>query len=223
MYLEIDFTNEETVVDSFRTIAKALFSDYVLIVNETRYRLLDLEFYCYAENQFEDPYAHKHNHQLTNGKWYSHGSGLDITFGNGIDHGGILIRAIAEIDKAASKGNLFLKKEVHGPLNVKTEILSNLNGAFSEALNTFYLADISKDKQGALMIEPNYVIETIRIGLNGKNDLSENQKFYKGNFRYVIFPHLKLKNKTQLAIDMKRQFEEMSNEEINKIFGSKFL
>ncbi|RZK57189.1 MAG: hypothetical protein EOO87_03530 [Pedobacter sp.] len=223
MYLEVNSSSEENVINSFRNIARTLLSDYKLLVNDKHYRFLDLEFYYYAESDFEDVYAHKHHHQLKNGKWYAHGSGIDITFGDGKNHGGILVRAIGEIDKDATKEKFFIKNEIQGPLNVKTEILSELNGVFDEAPNVFCLYDISKDKQGALMIEPEYIIETNRIGLNSANDLSDDLKFFNGKFRFVIFPHLKLKAKTLIAKDMQKQFPDLSADAINKFFGSKFL
>ncbi|WP_354360220.1 hypothetical protein [Pedobacter sp. UYP30] len=223
MYLEINSSTEGTVVNSFREIARKLFNDYKLLVNHTHYRLLDLEFYFYAKDKFEDIYAHKHERQLENGKWYSHGSGMDLTFGDSNNHGGILIRAIAEISNDAPKDKFFVKNEIHGPLNVKTEIFSKLNGAFDETPNIFFLADISRDKQGALMPEQEYVIETNRIGLNEANDISADSKFHKGKFRFVIFPHLKLKDKTKIAKDMIKQYPELSTDDVNKLFGSKFL
>lgn len=231
MYLEINSTNEETVINSFRDIAKKLFNDFKIIVNDTYYRLLDIEFYFYADGVFEDIYAHKHAHQLQNGKWYAHGSGLDITFGNETtNYGGILIRAIAEINKNAAKEDFFIKREIngqlceiHGPLNVKTEIFSKFNDAFNTEPFNFCLADISKDRQGALMFEPTYIIETERIGLNVSKDVSEGARFFNGKFRFVIFPHLKLKEKTKIAHHMKEQFTSLNIAEINKILGSKFL
>jgi hypothetical protein len=129
-------------------------------VNESFYRLIDLEFYYYAESVHEDVYAHQHETQLESGKWYFHGSGIDITFGNGKHFSGILIRAIAKISSKGQKSNYFIEKEIHGPLNVKTEICRNLHGVFDDEPNTFRLLDISRDKQGALMIEPLHIINT---------------------------------------------------------------
>ena len=223
MNLEINTSNEETVIASFKAIATKLFTDYKLIVNDKQYRFLDLEFYYHADGDFEDMYAHKHPHQLENSKWYSHGSGMDITFGNKKNHGGILIRAIAEIDNEMPKEKYFIKNEIHGPLTVKTEILSNFHNVFDPTPNTFFLADISRERLGALMIKPENIIATERIGLNESKDLTEGSKFFNGKYRFVIFPHLKLKNKTKIAEGMIEQFPNLSIDDINKLFGSKFL
>lgn len=158
------------------------------------------------------------------GKWYFHGSGIDITFGNGKSYGGILIRGIAKIscNGDSSPTRNCIQKEIHGPLNVKTEIFSSLNGAFERRANFFHLEDISMERMGAGMVVPPYIVKTNRIGLNPSKDNQE-QSFCNGKYRYVIFPYLKLKNKTQIALDMQKQFPEMPTAEINRELGSKFL
>ena len=219
--MEINCSSAEKVQNSFKGIAERLFNDFKLQINSSFYRLLDIEFYYFADGVYEDVYAHKHVAQLQKGKWYFHGSGIDITFGNGKNYGGILIRGIAKISGEASKSNYFVEKEIHGPLNVKTEVCSNLHGAFEAGSNTFQLIDISLDRMGALMKMPTHIIETKRIGLNSDKDSDE--KFYDAKLRYVIFPRLKLKDKTQIARDMQMQFPALTTAEINEELGSKFL
>lgn len=221
--LEIIDTTVESITQSFDQIAKKLFEDYKLIVNDNHYRFIDLEFYYYSSKIFEDIFVHKHEAQLQKGKWYFHGSGIDITFGNGKNHGGILIRAIAKISTESTREKKFIEKEIQGPINVKTEICSKLNGAFDTTPNDFAVYDISRERMGTLMLIPEHIIKTRRIGLNPDKDISNEQSFYNGKFRYVIFPHLKLKDKTQIAVDMQSQFPNMTKEEINREFGSKFL
>jgi hypothetical protein len=221
-FLEINNSNRETVEQSFYTIAKRLFHDYQLVINDEHYyRLIDIEFYYYAPGRFEDVYAHKHDAQLGKGKWYFHGSGIDITFGDGECHGGILIRGIASIRGEGSPDRKGIYKQIHGPLNVKTEIFSNMRSAFDREANYLYLEDVSQSRMGANMVNPEYVVGTNRIGLN-KNRDSADQSFYNGKYRYVIFPHLKLKNKTQIALDMQAQLD-WPIEKINKKLGSTFL
>jgi hypothetical protein len=220
-FLEINDITSESITEGFDKIANRLFTDYVLKVNEHLYRLLDIEFYYYAPGRFEDVYAHQHEHQLQNGKWYFHGSGIDITFGNGINHGGILIRAIGSLTGEADARNN-IKKDIHGPLNVKTEICSRLNGVFDQKPHVFHLENISMERMGAGMLVPEYIVKTKRIGLNPSKDNQE-QHFYNGKFRYVIFPYLKLRDKTTIAHDMLTQFPELGKEGVNKELGSKFL
>jgi hypothetical protein len=219
--LNIIIEDRQSIETSFQTIAEKLFFDYQLAINGNVYRLLDIEFYYFAKDVFEDVFAHKHEAQLETGKWYFHGSGIDITIGNGTNHGGILIRAIAKISKKSSEGKNYIEKEIHGPLNVKTEMSSRLHGAFDSAPNLFYFKDISSERTAAAMKSPEYIIKTKRIGLNAANDTQ--QSFYNGKYRFIIFPYLKLKDKTRIALDMNEQFPDMSNAEINKELGSIFI
>lgn len=221
-FLEIDIRTRETVESSFERVANLLFTDYILVVNHDYYRLLDIEFYYYAVGTFEDVYAHKHEAQLQMGKWYFHGSGIDITFGNGTCHGGILIRAIAKLTGEGHGDKSGIYKEIHGPLNVKTEIFSSLSSAFEKKPNYLYLQDVSMELMGANMTPPDYVVRTNRIGLNKDRD-STDGSFFNGKYRFVIFPYLKLKNKTQIAHDMREQFADVQISEINRALGSKFL
>jgi len=219
--LDINHHSRETLLESFDKIAIRFFNDFQLQVNESFYRLIDIEFYFFSEGIFEDIYAHKHEAQLQKGKWYFHGSGIDITFGNGKDHGGILIRAIAKISNEGDKEKNFIVKEIHGPLNVKTEICSNLHGVFDNEANTFQLNDISRDRMAALMKMPPYIVKTKRIGLNPAKEI--NPYFHSAKLRYIVFPALKLKDKTQIALDMRKQYPDMAKAEINQALGSIFL
>ena len=66
-------------------------------------RLVEIEFYFDSE-EHPDPFTHRHAEQRTSGRWYFHrigasyrgGSfkGFDLTFGDGLAHGGILIRSL---------------------------------------------------------------------------------------------------------------------------------
>jgi hypothetical protein len=218
MSLIINTTNKESIKSSFDYIAQSLFYHYRLKVNDTYYRLLDIEFYYYAEGSYKDIYTHKHDEQLKSGKWYFHGSGIDITIGNEKHHGGILIRAIAKISEQGDPNKYFIEKEIHGPLNVKTEICTNLNGAFEERANVFQLEDIT-DKEISYFVKPVAYHKTKRIGLNAGKDGADD--FHEAKLRYVIFPKLKLKDKTQIAKDMLS--EGMDIADINQTLGSKFL
>jgi hypothetical protein len=66
---------------------------------------------------------------------------------------------------------------------------------------------------------PSHIIKTKRINLNPVKD-SEGI-FLNAKYRYVIFPYLKLKDKTAIAKDMLIDGFEIA--EINKMLGSKFL
>ena len=98
----------------FKEIALKLFREYELVVNNAVYGFSEIEFY-YHSNNHEDPYVHKDNMQLTNGQWYFHGSGIDITFGEKSEtFGGILIRGIKRIKPSSQfySGPLVVAKEI---------------------------------------------------------------------------------------------------------------
>ncbi len=219
--LEIDNKNSETIKKSFDEIANKLFNDYVIQVNNSIYRLIDIEFYYYSEMSHKDIYAHKHYLQQNKGHWYFHSSGVDITFGDGISYGGILIRAIAKISEKGKKENHNIEKEIHGPINVKTEMFSSFNAVFDDKPNTLLLKNVNLDRATSYLTVAKYIIKTRRIGLNPEKE--KDNPFCFANYRYVILPHLKLKNKTQISLDMKQQFEKMTDTEINKVLGSVFL
>jgi hypothetical protein len=88
-HLVVNNYSRSEIEESFSRIAKWLFANVQLQVNEHIYRMLDIEFYYFSEEHFKDIYAHKDKMQLCYGKWYFHGSGIDITIGDGKNYGGI--------------------------------------------------------------------------------------------------------------------------------------
>ena len=58
----------------FQTIANAILFDYELVVGsstagETRYQVLEVEFYLWIESTHEDPFTHGNEEQRVSGKW----------------------------------------------------------------------------------------------------------------------------------------------------------
>ncbi len=90
----------------FTDIARELLTNNVLVISGNDYQIIEIEFY-YHSKEHPDIYCHKSKEQLTNGGWYFHRiksaskrftlKGLDITFGNNRNYGGILIRAIKNL------------------------------------------------------------------------------------------------------------------------------
>ncbi len=87
----------------FHQIATRLLGSFRLRVADSVSRLVEVEFYFDGEAH-RDPFTHGHAEQRTSGYWYFHrvgasyrgGSfkGLDLTFGDGVSHGGILVRSL---------------------------------------------------------------------------------------------------------------------------------
>lgn len=214
----INSASPALIIESFNRISKDLFNNYKLQVNDNFYRFLDIEFYYHHENHL-DEYTHKNELQKSSGQWYSHPSGLDITIGGEGAFGGILIRSIGLVSANGKKERYFLEKEVYGPLNVQREIFSNFHGPLLDKPNILRLVRVGdQDRQGGLMIEAPYVVQSSRIGLNPLTS----ESFHNSGYRFTIFPNLRHPRKGELAIAMRQQLG-WDAIKINKELGSKFL
>jgi hypothetical protein len=115
MNLNIDETNIETIEKSFSRIANEILNEHLLFVGPKKYRVTAIEFYFYNHTNHKDENIHSvrsiqtraKERQILQGKWYLHKisisptykrKGLDLTFGNGKNFGGILIKEIMDID-----------------------------------------------------------------------------------------------------------------------------
>ena len=164
--LNVNTESVSTIEDSFKRIAKSLFNDYKINVNDHWYRLLEIEFYYNNNSNFKDPYIHFNDLQKEQGCWYFHRSGIDITFGNMDIYGGILIRRIAKVSKEAGAEKSFIEFEVDGPIKVKQELTKHFNGVLDAKPNSFTLTDISRCKHSDLMMETIFELTAKRVGLN---------------------------------------------------------
>ncbi len=89
---DIDTSSAIAAKESFYRVADHLFNQLLIQVNDSYYRIIDIEFYPH-----NDAYTHGHPQELLKGKWYFHGSGIDLTIGDGTHHSGILIRSAAKL------------------------------------------------------------------------------------------------------------------------------
>jgi hypothetical protein len=179
----------ETLDRDFERIANDLMNCWALAVNETHYRLTEIEFYCKSvlpDGPIKDPYTHGHSEQLKSGTWYFHGSGLDLTFGTEDFYGGILIRGIQR---------LIDRKHITGPLNSITEIMSSLGSSELKKIDFGLLEAKGFD------LEFKHLIKAPRVGLNPINDPDSHQKHY----RYLIFPQETKRDKSIIIDSLVRQ------------------
>ena len=100
--------------DVFSKYANKLMNEYCLKVDDKKYNLIEIEFYFYDKENHPDPYIYCNEKQKECGKFYFHGSGMDITFGNGKCYGGILIRSIMNEEGQYINGSLILLKKLFG-------------------------------------------------------------------------------------------------------------
>ena len=199
------FKDIESLEKHFNKIAGLLMNRIVLIVNEKQYRFTELEFYFYSPGFHEDPYIHEHKLQLETGHWYFHPSGLDITFGDGINHGGILIRGMRRI--YAEKGFF-----ISGPLKVVHEIFLSMGNICGHE-QVLRLMDTDE-------MPGEELVRSTRIGLKEKEPAGFIDKYY----RYITFPFEPSHDyaeKTLVAHSMlneEKQMKKYSKEEINEGF-----
>jgi hypothetical protein len=194
MNFELDVKDFE---GSFNRIASELMNEYVLKVENTEYRVTEIEFY-YKDDMHNDTYIHSHPLQKTKGKWYFHGSGIDLTFGSEEAFGGILLRAIYNLNSGAY---------IYGPINIITEIFGNIHSIFEINLSFGFVST----KVGQFNFEE--PIHVPRVGLNS----NKNSKMYEKPYRFLIMPKQKHAEKTRIAESMQKQG--FSKEAINKIWG----
>lgn len=168
--LEID---ERNVEGSFDIIANEIFNTLILECGNGKYRLTEIEFYYFNSKVHPDPYAHKHELQLTNKKWYFHPSGLDITFGNKDSYCGILIRGLINIET---------KGEVYGPLNLVTELLKNISTVAKHKIELGF----SKGD-----FEYQIIKKAKRVGIKSL----KSPEYFEKKYRYLIYPEKKHRNK----------------------------
>ena len=199
--MEIDFTINVNAIDNdFKRIANDLLNKWVLKVEDALYRITELEFYYTNGKSHNDSYIHGHDLQKQKGKWYFHGSGIDLTFGNGETSGGILIRAICKINDTQ-------EKYCYGPLNCILEIFSNLTSIYKPEMSFCLIPAI----EGMFKIEN--PICAPRVGLNPLNDPEMCAK----NYRFLVMPKQKHADKSGIVEAMKNQ--KYTEAEINNIWG----
>ena len=199
-FLNVNFETQNTILESFDNIADKISKDINLKINNAYYRLVDFEFYSFSK-ALPDPHTYKNDLQLQNGKLYLHASGVDITFGDGTNHGGILLRSIIKLYDGAEQENGFMKKQYDGPQVVATELFSNLYHLDSQEKNEIALIDIDDHNQNASFYPATKVIKTKRVGLAPKP--TDKDDFYRNlELRYIaILPKFKNFKQTVKGIE----------------------
>lgn len=222
--LLINFANRETILQSLDVIAEKIGSSLQIRINNARYRIIDFEFYLYSE-KFTDPHTYKHSLQLEAGKFYLHASGVDITAGDGINHGGILLRSVIKLYEGATPEQGFMKQQFDGPQVVATELFSNLNPITGTEPNIISLVDIEGHNMDSSFYPAKKIIKTKRVGLTAKP--ADESDFYKNlHLRYITvlprFPAFKQNIKgVEALMDEQVSLGRLSKEEAVEILGYK--
>lgn len=75
--LEIHDFNWNDVHSKFKKIAENLMCDYIIKKGETRFAIVEIEFYLYSDNHRD--YI-TYPREIEAGRWFFHSSGVDLTF-----------------------------------------------------------------------------------------------------------------------------------------------
>jgi len=197
--MKIDLALEDNNIDTgFLRIATELMNNWILKTGNESYRICEIEFYLKSESH-NDTFVHGHDLQKEMGRWYLHGSGLDLTFGSHDTHRSILIRAIY---------NLRTGNYTYGPINIVTEIFSNFPSIYETSFTFGLVQDVNK------IIAYEAPISAPRVGLNVKEDIEDmNGK----NYRFLVMPKKKHIDKEKIAKAMKEQ--NYTDVQIRNIWG----
>ena len=141
----------------FKRIAESLCFEHNLCANEHKFAIVDIEFYYYSKGDHPDPFVYstpsKRNQKK--GEWFFHYSGIDITIGEGETRGGILIRAIQDLN--TSEYIIGTLKSMYAILNCFPSIesgnglilrLERITGPKIRELTKGVRIGLEKDKKG---------------------------------------------------------------------------
>lgn len=192
-FLNVNFETEATALESFDLIADKISKDINLKINDNYYRLVDFEFYTFSK-AIPDPHTYKNDLQLQSGKLYLHSSGVDITFGDGKNYGGILLRSVVKLYGGSEQSSGFMKRQYDGSQIVATELFSNLNSLFGSEKNEISIVDNNGHNEDACFYPAKKIVKTKRVGLTPKPNDTED--YYRNlPLRYITilpkFPNFK--------------------------------
>lgn len=188
--INIDFSSEQSVLESLDNLANKLF-DQTLCINNSKYYLMDFEFYVKSRNSnvFKDEYTYSSEAQLKKGNFFFHKSGLDITWGNEDLYVGILIRSVAKLfdstvpnSEQSTNQAYKIGKYIMGPQMVADELINQIN--ILEGTRIFFEEKHYAGLDADLKFP--HISKTKRVGLPPKN-FDDSEKFRLLPLRYIAF------------------------------------
>jgi len=173
--LELSVLNAKSTIEeiekTFDSIAETLLNYYHIRKGNTIYRLLEIEFYFCNGNH---PDKVTYSRTETEGRWFLHESGVDLTFNSNEKEGfyeGILIRSIMHEDskecvfgprnclwelfdgEALSKNdeypNIEPNKEISYMAQIEKRERYRVKGLYNQHKYRYYIAGINADKYPA--------------------------------------------------------------------------
>jgi hypothetical protein len=217
--------DDRAIASWFTAFATRLLNGSRLVVGGKEHRFVEVEFYSSADDH-PDPFTHHDPLQLQCGRWYFHKSqgvyrsgsfkGLDLTFGDGQAHGGVLIRGIETSDG----------KLIDGPSLCVDHLLDATGAGNVAALDRAIAGRVAWDPGNPLRLrekdslDDRPLFRTGRVGLSLKKmkRSPEPPRFILRPYRYLSEPRRTSKGKLQLILALHAQGK--SNEEIRQLTGS---
>lgn len=172
--------------DIFYDFAKEIMNDHVLVINNIKIELTEIEFYYFDQNKHADPYVHTDSLQKDTSEYlYVHKQawargGVDLTFGDTFFSGGMLIRGIKAENKFIS-GSATVKKYISGLLNSDFSAHNELQNFFETSRkNIFLILNFNGDHK---------IYRSARIGLNPEKE----ERFCNALYRFAREDYLHAK------------------------------
>jgi hypothetical protein len=204
-----DFRDGNSAAAWFDRIAAQMMNGSNLVVNSEPHRLVEVEFYYHGDGHL-DPFAHRDPLQLESGRWYFHRTGgvyrsgsfkgLDLTFGDGTNHGGVLIRGIE-----TAAGTL-----IDGPSLCVDHLPASTGAKNVAALDQLIGGRKAWDATSPLALTPavparqDQLLRSSRVGLSLKRAAaaSEMPRFVLRPYRYLSEPRRTAKGKLNLVLTL---------------------
>jgi hypothetical protein len=218
-------STEEQFAPWFESMAEQLLNATDFLVQGVPHRFAELEFYYHGPGH-EDPFAHRNPVQLENGRWYFHKShgqyrggsfkGLDLGFGDGTAHFGVLIRTIIGPD-----GTL-----IDGPSLSVDYLLQATEARSAARLDAWIGTRKLWDATAPISVRPSQEFRTVtihttsRIGLSLKKAAAAPTapRFVGKAYRFLTEPKAISKGKLHLVLSLHRRGKSM--EEIRQTTGT---
>ena len=155
----------------FNKIARQLINHCVIVKNEIKYKIREIEFY-YRSGIHPDPFVHEKPILKTVGRWYFHPSGVDITFGNGQNEGSILIRGLIRMDD---------ELVINGSYKVFEELFQDNGSVDGNELNKVYIEQKDGESEQSIMFGPRSGLRIIASEI----DHEDKQEYMFKPYRFI--------------------------------------
>ena len=206
------------------TIAARLLSGVRLVAGGEPHRLIEVEAYYHHPVDHPDPFAHRDPIQVHPGLWYFHktrgvyrsGSfkGVDLTFGDGTAHAGMLFRGLEKADGAIVDGPSLLVDHLlamTGKRDVLTLDLAIAGRDAGDPHSPLHLEEVDEPPR------PIFLSTRVGLSLRRTKPTEENVRYLLRPYRYLTEPARTAKGKVYLVLTLIRQG--LSDEEIRRSTG----